>query len=422
MSETPSTKSAEITEMSFLNEKSRMIISAAGIFFSYTIFGMLQEKITRGRYGKEMNEDGTIGERFTFTLALVGVQCFCNWFFVKGKYWRIIETNNHVIWNKMLQFQLFLSRVHNRLTRLTQDTMQAVLSLISWQWWAATWLWDGLRIPHRWLQKLLSRFPWWYSACYWAGNPTQHRSTSSFCSLSSVSWFLCTKRDKSIQTPKMLASVKFCCFWVSRWMDSLERFRREWEQPPGLRRNIWCWLWITGVVWCWALLWSCPGREKLFSLSRSSIQSSTDISQLWHWLALSVNFSSLWWCHMLVRFHALSSPLRGNSLQFCSRWCSSVICWRFDSGLEPFWYSPGFSLTCFWGRNQLEMTRKASNRSDCCSTIKKNLKTSRIICTKRDWRTVESVGRETYKEKFHGPTLSAIFKVNFHVVWPKSCR
>ncbi|KAG5679546.1 hypothetical protein PVAND_009106 [Polypedilum vanderplanki] len=44
----------------------------------------MQEKITRGRYGENINEDGTIGERFTFTLALVAVQCIFNWFFAKA--------------------------------------------------------------------------------------------------------------------------------------------------------------------------------------------------------------------------------------------------------------------------------------------------------------------------------------------------
>jgi solute carrier family 35 (UDP-galactose transporter), member B1 len=72
-------------EMTVLDDKTRMLISAAGIFVSYSIFGVLQEKVTRGRYGDEVNEDGTTGERFTFTLALVGVQCLFNWMFAKGK-------------------------------------------------------------------------------------------------------------------------------------------------------------------------------------------------------------------------------------------------------------------------------------------------------------------------------------------------
>ena len=84
------------SEMSVVNDKTRLIISAAGIFFSYSVFGVLQEKVTRGRYGDELNEDGTTGERFTFTLALVGVQCFCNWLFAKGKC-PVISLMHHVI-------------------------------------------------------------------------------------------------------------------------------------------------------------------------------------------------------------------------------------------------------------------------------------------------------------------------------------
>lgn len=68
-----------------MDEKQLFILSAIGIFLCYFYFGILQEKITRGRYGDEKNEDGTYGERFTYTLALVGVQCFCNWIFAKGK-------------------------------------------------------------------------------------------------------------------------------------------------------------------------------------------------------------------------------------------------------------------------------------------------------------------------------------------------
>lgn len=90
--------------MSLVNDRSRMLISAAGIFVSYSVFGVLQEKITRGRYGDELNEDGTIGEQYTFTLALVGVQCLFNWLFAKGKILLIsfLMNENHVILLTML--------------------------------------------------------------------------------------------------------------------------------------------------------------------------------------------------------------------------------------------------------------------------------------------------------------------------------
>lgn len=67
-----------------MHDQSKFIIAAVGIFFSYFYFGILQEKITRGRYGDSRNEDGSYGEKFTYTLTLVGVQCLWNWIFAKG--------------------------------------------------------------------------------------------------------------------------------------------------------------------------------------------------------------------------------------------------------------------------------------------------------------------------------------------------
>lgn len=66
-----------------MNDNTKFIVAALGIFFSYFYFGILQEKITRGKYGA--NEDGSLGEKFTFTLTLVGVQCLWNWIFAKGE-------------------------------------------------------------------------------------------------------------------------------------------------------------------------------------------------------------------------------------------------------------------------------------------------------------------------------------------------
>lgn len=67
-----------------LPERSRFFVYALGIFFCYFLYGIVQEKITRGRYGQNKNDDGTIGERFTYALALVWIQCLSNFIFAKG--------------------------------------------------------------------------------------------------------------------------------------------------------------------------------------------------------------------------------------------------------------------------------------------------------------------------------------------------
>lgn len=68
-----------------MNDKTKFLISAGGIFVCYFYFGILHEKITRGRYGYNLNEDGTVGERFTFGLTLVAIQFVFNWLFAKGR-------------------------------------------------------------------------------------------------------------------------------------------------------------------------------------------------------------------------------------------------------------------------------------------------------------------------------------------------
>lgn len=51
-------------------QKLKLCGFALGIFFCYTVFGLLQEKIFRGRYGDEVDPvDGKIGERYRLPLT-----------------------------------------------------------------------------------------------------------------------------------------------------------------------------------------------------------------------------------------------------------------------------------------------------------------------------------------------------------------
>jgi len=61
-----------------MNQTLKFMICALGIFIMYFYFGILQEKITRGKY-----IDGDNTERFTHTLALVFVQCVVNGIYAK---------------------------------------------------------------------------------------------------------------------------------------------------------------------------------------------------------------------------------------------------------------------------------------------------------------------------------------------------
>lgn len=81
-----------------LPEQSRFAVYALGIFVSYFLYGIVQEKLTRGRYGDQVQADGSVGERYTYTLALVWVQCICNYLFAKG------SRNSHIYMYHLFTF------------------------------------------------------------------------------------------------------------------------------------------------------------------------------------------------------------------------------------------------------------------------------------------------------------------------------
>lgn len=66
----------------------KFILYALGIFVSYFYYGILQEKVTRGKYVYEtITEDGSknvITEKFTFALTLVCTQCIINYIIARA--------------------------------------------------------------------------------------------------------------------------------------------------------------------------------------------------------------------------------------------------------------------------------------------------------------------------------------------------
>lgn len=76
-----------------MSKTTRFILYSVGIFVTYFCFGIIQEKITRGKYTYEVtNEEGvktTVSEQYKYALALAFIQCFINYLFAKGMlfYW-----------------------------------------------------------------------------------------------------------------------------------------------------------------------------------------------------------------------------------------------------------------------------------------------------------------------------------------------
>lgn len=67
-------------EMLSVHQKLSLVAYACGIFVSFTVYGVLQELIFRGKYG--VDHDG-VGENFTFSVAFVAIQCIASSLFAK---------------------------------------------------------------------------------------------------------------------------------------------------------------------------------------------------------------------------------------------------------------------------------------------------------------------------------------------------
>lgn len=58
-----------------IRQKLKLCGYAIGNFACFTIYGLLQEKIFRGRYGEEFTTDGHVGERYTMSFTFCALQC-----------------------------------------------------------------------------------------------------------------------------------------------------------------------------------------------------------------------------------------------------------------------------------------------------------------------------------------------------------
>lgn len=71
-------------KFSFENKKLQFVAISFGIFSCYATFGVLQEKIFRGRYGHEVENNGEIGEQFNFPVAFVAIECIVHAVFARS--------------------------------------------------------------------------------------------------------------------------------------------------------------------------------------------------------------------------------------------------------------------------------------------------------------------------------------------------
>lgn len=68
-----------------VRQKCKLLGLALGIFICYTLFGILQEKIFKENFTNSKNDENESGEKFTFPVAFVGVQCVIYSLVAKGE-------------------------------------------------------------------------------------------------------------------------------------------------------------------------------------------------------------------------------------------------------------------------------------------------------------------------------------------------
>lgn len=77
-------QSVRLNNTTKMQKNNRFFLDTIGIFVSYFYFGILQEKITRGKYAYEITNEQTgettvVTEKYTYVLTLVFVQCLINY-------------------------------------------------------------------------------------------------------------------------------------------------------------------------------------------------------------------------------------------------------------------------------------------------------------------------------------------------------
>lgn len=98
-------------------EKRKFFFYATGIFFSYLYFGVVQEKITRGKYTYEtVDENGkteTHTEKYVYALTLVFVQCVINFIVarVAMSIWPQGEDKTHKLYYASMSLTYLLAMV-----------------------------------------------------------------------------------------------------------------------------------------------------------------------------------------------------------------------------------------------------------------------------------------------------------------------
>lgn len=98
-------------------QRGKFLFYAVGIFFSYLYFGIVQEKITRGKYSYDtVDENGNKkvqNEKYVYALTLVFVQCVINFLVARiaMSIWPQDENKTHKLYYASMSLTYLLAMV-----------------------------------------------------------------------------------------------------------------------------------------------------------------------------------------------------------------------------------------------------------------------------------------------------------------------
>lgn len=67
-----------------INNELKFLGLGTGMIVFYSVWAVYQEKLFRGRYGSDVQTNGDVGEKFTFSIVFVAVQNIVSAVFAKG--------------------------------------------------------------------------------------------------------------------------------------------------------------------------------------------------------------------------------------------------------------------------------------------------------------------------------------------------
>lgn len=69
-----------------MKDQLKFVFISIGIIGIYCYHAIIDELLMRGKYGNKINDDESVGEKFTYSITLVSISSLWCWIFAKSMY------------------------------------------------------------------------------------------------------------------------------------------------------------------------------------------------------------------------------------------------------------------------------------------------------------------------------------------------